>query len=628
MTTIADIKESTQLTKERKPLKLAEVLESSKKQFIRTMQGDIESLKKGHSARPLLPKADHVKKAAPPAELPVVKPDERPAFPSPSPFRLKSAERLMKETEIKKRIEETQKRLEEERMRAEISRQKIEREEVKEGRKEVEKTKPVLPKKKPSFISRFFHLFRPSRSVKLPKPAVVKAPVLPKPFSPKMSTLPKPIPPKPVLFKKELPLKKEVKPAIKKSRLKFVFVGLAVILIIGGIGGFFYWWNYLRVILPVAMYYQCQDFQCVSIEGEGEDQCLADEDCQPVEPTVPEPLIPVDETRTIELTIGQENLLLDDLKLVAAQEQTLNTFKRILAKLISQTEKKYADLDTLVSSLGISLPNSILFTAANSDIKGGNYTLYFYSQPEGNRLAIVIALVEGVDLSQELRNWETSIKTDLESFFLGLDIEVQPTATEEFQDNLYQDIVIRYLNFPSPDLSIDYAIVGNKLVMTTSRESMYATIDALLKAESEPESEVEPETGIDTSDWQTYTNEKYKYEIRYPNGWQTTYGFEFIQPTGDEETINFVDDVNSALNWVSVDIPLAVNIPIEDANNVKINNINFYRSTYGFDELDEEIIVFFAIDEIGTYRFLFRGFYGENPEEFYRNILSTFKFIE
>ncbi|MBL7155172.1 MAG: hypothetical protein ISS88_01535 [Candidatus Portnoybacteria bacterium] len=509
-----DIRESTQLTKEGKPLKMAEALESSKKQFIRTMQKDIESLKKVRSAKPSMPKADQVKKAAPPTKLPVVEPSKRPVSPPFSPLRLKSAEGLKKETEIKKRIKETQKRLEEERMRAEMTRQKTEREKIKEGRKKAKKAEPVPPKKKPSFISRFFRLFRPGRPVKPSKPIAIKLPVPPKPVLPKpvppepippkpvlpprpippepvpsmptipKPTIPRPILPKPVLSKKELPLKKEVKPAIKRTRLKFILISIGTIVVIAGIGGFLYWWNYLRVIPPVAMHYQCQDFQCVSIEEEGEDQCLTDENCQPIEPTVPEPLIPADETRTIELTIGQENLLPDDLKLVAVQEQTLNTFKRILAKLVSQTEKKYADLDTLASALGINLPNSILFTAATSDVEGGNYTLYFYSQLAGNRLVMVIALAEDVDLSQELLIWEANIKTDLKAFFLGLDIETQPTATEGFQDNVFQDIAIRYLNFSSPDLSIDYAIVGNKLVITTSRESMYATIDALLAVEA------------------------------------------------------------------------------------------------------------------------------------------------
>jgi len=432
-----DIRESTQLDKERKPLKLAEVLESSKKPFIRTMQKDIESLQKDRSVKPLTTKTDLVKKAVPPSELPV----DEPAL------RLKSAERLRKEAEIKKRIEETQKRLEEERMRVEMARQKTEREKAKKGEKEIEEIKPVFPK---------------------------------------LTTLPKPILPKPVLPKKELPLKKEAKAVIKETRLKLILIGIGIIVVIAGIGGFFYWRNYLRIIPPIAMHYQCQNYQCINVEEEGEDQCLIDDDCQPiepVEPTIPDSLIIVDETRTIELTVEQENLLLDDLKLLADQEQILNAFKRILVKLVSQTEKKYADLETFISTIGISLPDNIFSLVGTSDIIGENYTLFFYSQPAGNRFAMIIALTEVVDLSQELQVWEASIKTDLNSFFLGIDIGTQSTSTEEFQDNIYNDIAIRYLNLPSPDLSIDYAVVDNKLVITTSQESMYATIDALLGVE-------------------------------------------------------------------------------------------------------------------------------------------------
>ena len=592
MTTIVDIKESTQLTKEREPLKLAEVLESSKTQFIRTMQKDIESLQKGQSAKPSMPKADQVKKAAPPTELPVVEPAERPVSPSFSPLSLKSAERLRREAEIKKRIEETQKRLAEERMRAEMARQKTEREKVEEEREKAEEAKPV---------------------------------------SPEMPTLPKPIPPKPVSLKKELPLKKEVKPAIKGTRLKFVLIGIGTIVVIAGIGGFLYWWNYWRVIPPVAMYYQCQDFQCVSIEGEGEDQCLTDEDCQPVEPTVPEPLISVDETRTIELTIGQENLLLDDLKLVAAQEQTLNTFKRILAKLVSQTEKKYADLDTFVSALGISLPDSILFTAATSDVEGGNYTLYFYSQLAGNRLAMVIAFAEGVDLSQELRIWEAGIKTDLKAFFLGLDIEAQPAATEEFQDNLYQDIAIRYLNFPAPDLSIDYAVVGNKLVMTTSRESMYASIDALLAAP------------VDTSDWQTYQNEEYGYEVKYPEGCEISsigsgecIGIEgtditkiwpHIEICHPESSIYDPPSGTNLVKWLEDNFEQYEDEEIPDTPNAEIDNTLAIRIyTPGGQAYPSYWIYFIKGDKL--FRILLLDVDHEESHQLYDQILSTFKFIE
>ncbi len=279
------------------------------------------------------------------------------------------------------------------------------------------------------------------------------------------------------------------KATLPKPRLKFALIGLGIVIIIGGVGGFLYWWNYLRLIPPVATHYECQDLQCVSIEGEKEDQCQTDEDCQPVEPIVPELLIPVDETRTLELAIGQESLLLDELKLVALEEQSQATFKRILVKLVNEQEKRYADLDTLISSLGISLPEKILSEE--------NYTLFFYGQPEGNRLGIVISTEESLN--------EETIVNDLGPLLLR--DETLTPFSEEFQDNIYQWVVIRYINFPNPDLSIDYAMVGDKLIITTSRESMYAAIDTLMAAP------------VDTYDWQTYQNEEYGYEVNYPKDW-------------------------------------------------------------------------------------------------------------
>ena len=132
------------------------------------------------------------------------------------------------------------------------------------------------------------------------------------------------------------------------------------------------------------------------------------------------------------------------------------------------------DLATLIPALKASLPLGIVQAITNKD----NYTLFSYSQSEGNMLGIIMSLKEGVDLTQELKTWETRIETDLESFFLDLD--KQPAATPEFQDNTYKEINIRYLNFADPSLSIDYAIVNDKLVITFSKESMFKVIDDLV----------------------------------------------------------------------------------------------------------------------------------------------------
>jgi hypothetical protein len=199
---------------------------------------------------------------------------------------------------------------------------------------------------------------------------------------------------------------------------------------------------------------------------------------EPAEPVIPETIIPITETKIIELAIGEEDLLLERLKLTAIEKQTSNTLRRVLVKLVSPVEKKYARLDTLLSSLGITLPISIRQSIATSTLERENHTFFFYSQPEGNRLGLVINMKESSTLVQDLKTWEESMIANLRPLLLRDDVPA--AATQEFQDNTYREIAIRYINFPDPSLTIDYALVADKLVITTSRESIYAVIDALL----------------------------------------------------------------------------------------------------------------------------------------------------
>jgi hypothetical protein len=114
----------------------------------------------------------------------------------------------------------------------------------------------------------------------LPVIESAKKSVLPLSTQPRPATeIPKPSIPLKKEFKRESEKKKEVKPMIKGRHLNFIFIGLAVILIIGGIGGFFYWWNYLRSV-PLVTHFECQNNQCLNVEGEGEDKCQTDQDCQ------------------------------------------------------------------------------------------------------------------------------------------------------------------------------------------------------------------------------------------------------------------------------------------------------------------------------------------------------------
>jgi len=447
------------------PIQLDEkgqVAGSSSKPVIRTMKGDMAILQK-QGAFGLTRVASEKKQSIsgirskgsetetrgttpPPEGLPVVRPDQ-PAQMGQSLDMAsdKAEERIKKEMEIKQRIEETRKKLEEEREKARIAQRQAEekrlRETEGEGMEKARIEKERIEKEKE----------------KAEKGRAKKAKA----------------------EKKEL---KRMKDTGQGVDWKFVLTGLVVILIIGGIGGFFYWKYYIEGPPLAAVHKECQEYQCIEVEGEGEDKCSVSNDCLPPEPTVPTSLISAKSVEIIEINKGQENLFPDKLKTVLGKSQEKDTFKQILAQLVDGPKKEYFSFDKLISALELKLLSDIVQSIAESDINGGNYTLFSYSQEEGNRLGLAMGLKGDANLTDKLRDWEKDIKDDLKSIFLA--VELPESATQDFQDNVHQEKDIRFINFPNPDLSIDYAVVSDKLIITTSRDSMFAAIDALLVVEA------------------------------------------------------------------------------------------------------------------------------------------------
>ncbi len=256
----------------------------------------------------------------------------------------------------------------------------------------------------------------------------------------------------------------KIEPELKKASFKNFLLVFVPILIIG-LGGFFYWYNYLRPVAPVqpaVTHFECLDNQCVSIEGEGLDECASDADCD----DKPKPLLAVETTEVINLN----GSLKSQLQTILKQDQPEDNLKQILVS----AESDYLALDALAEQLGIRFPVSIMGAINTST---DSYTLFAYGEDPENRLGIVIKTRQSSSLRQDLRDWEPEMKNDLTAFLMQ--DQVPASFSQEFLDNLYQEAAIRYMNFPTSDLSIDYALLDDKLIITTSKKSMFKAIQAL-----------------------------------------------------------------------------------------------------------------------------------------------------
>jgi len=274
--------------------------------------------------------------------------------------------------------------------------------------------------------------------VSKPKP-IPPAPPITEPEKPKEKPPEKPKE-KPVKPPKPLKIKKIIPPEVKAKRRKRASIILIVVIVIIGLGWFFYW------------------------QGTKPEPVLSP---SPIieELKFPEPLIEVDNTQKIFL---QNTSLRTTLKAEANLEQAAQTLERIVP---IKGEKEILSLNNLIQGLRIAV-----YPYVQSELKD-NYTLVFYGQDGKRRLGLVIEAIDSSKLKDQLKFWEKTMLDDLKNLFLNENLG-EPTS-KTFSDNLYQGVLIRYINFPGLDLTIDYAVSGNLLLLSTSKESMYQIIDRI-----------------------------------------------------------------------------------------------------------------------------------------------------
>ncbi|MCJ7787052.1 hypothetical protein MUP06_02510, partial [Patescibacteria group bacterium] len=185
---------------------------------------------------------------------------------------------------------------------------------------------------------------------------------------------------------------------------------------------------------------------------------------------IPETLISVEAIRTFEITKSEETLI--HLSQILKEDLGEGQLTRIIIK--DLTKKKVPGLKEFFDTFQVKTPEDFYSKLLETD----EFTLFIYSQKEGNRLGLVTKIETKEGLPEILRFWEDTMETDSASFFTFLGKE-KPALIDYFIRTTYQQRVIRCQTFTEEDFGACYLITDNYFIFTSSLESMKKTIDRL-----------------------------------------------------------------------------------------------------------------------------------------------------
>lgn len=92
-------------------------------------------------------------------------------------------------------------------------------------------------------------------------------------------------------------------------------------------------------------------------------------------------------------------------------------------------------------------------------------------------LAVTINATSTEELAKSLKDLEQLMLNGLSILLPGNKNNLPANAA--FSDATHNGVAVRYVNLPNSELALDYAILDNKLIFATSKESMFAAIDRI-----------------------------------------------------------------------------------------------------------------------------------------------------
>ncbi|MDO8663567.1 MAG: glycoside hydrolase family 3 N-terminal domain-containing protein, partial [Candidatus Wildermuthbacteria bacterium] len=273
----------------------------------------------------------------------------------------------------------------------------------------------------------------------------------------KIEKTPRPIipinPVAPVALKKEPPLDTlippktpQAKPAFPKKALIKVILAISCVLIVGAL--LFIGLNRPKKITSPVLPGQATTTPSVVNEPEI---------------IIPQPLIPVAQTKVIKAQTAEEILkALTEAASIEIQEGEI-------ARIVIEDKNRIVPIREIAQAFQIEMPEGIFQKLEE------NYTLAIFNQKEGKRGILVAKHNDKSGLIELLKNWEAKILKDGVAVF-G---EKIPAIARSFKTAALQGVPFRYLSLSKTDMGVCYLVFDDYLVLTNSFESMKKAIQGL-----------------------------------------------------------------------------------------------------------------------------------------------------
>ncbi|PIU15133.1 hypothetical protein COT20_02115 [bacterium (Candidatus Gribaldobacteria) CG08_land_8_20_14_0_20_39_15] len=174
---------------------------------------------------------------------------------------------------------------------------------------------------------------------------------------------------------------------------------------------------------------------------------------------LPEPLIPIEKTTTLEFTTSTEIAGLLKKALEDNQGDNLN-------RLIFQTkDQTVLNLPDFLAAFKVALP------AAIGDLLETDGLLLVSGQGLSSRFGFIVSVKDAAALPSVLRGWETNMEKDWSGLWSVLG-KTKPALTPYFLNAKYKNMSFRYQTFTKQDFGICYCVLDDYFVIATSYAQM------------------------------------------------------------------------------------------------------------------------------------------------------------